>query len=221
MQSDWPLLKCQQTLTKKCPLCYCHEGKIQFKLINILIRKFQMLIIFGIHLPHYHVVNKITFNHILLSEVQKSETTNWIKCFFIWNHMLSIIKFEFKVELKCEQEFLNAFLQNGTLCYIYSPSCCSKPVFTKNLVSFFFYSNLLFLYYIIDTFTCWKLCSSKVENSEEKTRRLRIRSSAEFLYSMTCVVICSHRRSPLSHFYRVSYRQNWRRDFYRLRQNIK
>ncbi len=42
---------------------------------------------------------------------------------------------------------------------------------------------------------CWKLCSSKVENSEEKTRRLRIRSSAEFLYSMTCVVICSHRRS--------------------------
>ncbi len=59
---------------------------------------------------------------------------------------------------------------------------------------------------------CWKLCSSKVENSEEKTRRLRIRSSAEFLYSMTCVVICSHRRSPLSHFYRVSYRYFWRRD---------
>ncbi len=61
-------------------------------------------------------------------------------------------------------------------------------------------------------FNCWKLCSSKVENSEEKTRRLRIGSSAEFLYSMTCVVICSHRRSHLSHFYRVSYRQNWRRD---------
>ncbi len=59
---------------------------------------------------------------------------------------------------------------------------------------------------------CWKLCSSKVENSEEKTRRLRIRSSAEFLYSMTCVVICSHRRSHLSHFYRVSYRYFWRRD---------
>ncbi len=47
---------------------------------------------------------------------------------------------------------------------------------------------------------CWKLCSSKVENSEEKTRRLRIRSSAEFLYSMTCVVICSHRRSHLKSF---------------------
>ncbi len=61
----------------------------------------------------------------------------------------------------------------------------------------------------------------KCRNSEEKTRRLRIGLSAEFLYSMTCVVICSHRRSPLSHFYRVSYRQNWRRSFYRLRQNIK
>ncbi len=65
---------------------------------------------------------------------------------------------------------------------------------------------------------CWKLCSSKVENSEEKTRRLRIGSSAEFLYSMTCVVICSHRRSPLSHFYRVSYRYFWRRDSKRWRQ---
>ncbi len=52
----------------------------------------------------------------------------------------------------------------------------------------------------------------KCRNSEEKTRRLRIGSSAEFLYSMTCVVICSHRRSPLSHFYRVSYRYFWRRD---------
>ncbi len=52
----------------------------------------------------------------------------------------------------------------------------------------------------------------KCRNSEEKTRRLRIRSSAEFLYSMTCVVICSHRRSHLSHFYRVSYRYFWRRD---------
>ncbi len=28
-------------------------------------------------------------------------------------------------------------------------------------------------------------------------------------------------KSLLSNFYRVSYRQNWRRDFYRLRQNIK
>ncbi len=68
---------------------------------------------------------------------------------------------------------------------------------------------------------CCKLCSSKVENSEEKTRRLRIGLSAEFLYSMTCLVICSHRKSLLSNFYRVSYRQNWRRGFYRLRQNIK
>ncbi len=40
----------------------------------------------------------------------------------------------------------------------------------------------------------------KCRNSEEKTRRLRIRSSAEFLYSMTCVVICSHRRSHLKSF---------------------
>ncbi len=40
----------------------------------------------------------------------------------------------------------------------------------------------------------------KCRNSEEKTRRLRIGSSAEFLYSMTCVVICSHRRSPLKSF---------------------
>ncbi len=40
----------------------------------------------------------------------------------------------------------------------------------------------------------------KCRNSEEKTRRLRIGSSAEFLYSMTCVVICSHRRSHLKSF---------------------
>ncbi len=32
---------------------------------------------------------------------------------------------------------------------------------------------------------------------------------------------CSHRNLILSNFYRVSYRQNWRRDFLRLRQNIK
>ncbi len=40
----------------------------------------------------------------------------------------------------------------------------------------------------------------KCRNSEEKTRRLRIGLSAEFLYSMTCVVICSHRRSHLKSF---------------------
>ncbi len=45
-----------------------------------------------------------------------------------------------------------------------------------------------------------KLCSSKVENSEEKTRRLRIGLSAEFLYSMTCLVVCSHRKSHLKSF---------------------
>ncbi len=32
---------------------------------------------------------------------------------------------------------------------------------------------------------------------------------------------CSHRNLILSNFYRVSYRQNWKRDFLRLRQNIK
>ncbi len=53
----------------------------------------------------------------------------------------------------------------------------------------------------------------KCRNSEEKTRRLRIGSSAEFLYSMTCVVICSHRKSHLKSFLQGSYRQNWRRDF--------
>ncbi len=72
----------------------------------------------------------------------------------------------------------------------------------------------------MDVFWCPRIRKQGVENfvllkcrnSEEKTRRLRIRSSAEFLYSMTCVVICSHRRSHLSHFYRVSYRYFWRRD---------
>ncbi len=66
------------------------------------------------------------------------------------------------------------------------------PVFSVTW-SFRHYSKMLI-------WCCWKLCSSKVENSEEKTRRLRIRSSAEFLYSMTCVVICSHRRSHLKSF---------------------
>ncbi len=69
---------------------------------------------------------------------------------------------------------------------------------------------------------CWKLCSSKVENSEEKTRRLRIRSSAEFLYSMTCVVICSHRRSPLKSFLQgIFIVRIGGGTFFRLRQNIK
>ncbi len=69
---------------------------------------------------------------------------------------------------------------------------------------------------------CWKLCSSKVENSEEKTRRLRIRSSAEFLYSMTCVVICSHRRSHLQSFLQgIFIGRIGGGTFWRLGQNIK
>ncbi len=86
-----------------------------------------------------------------------------------------------------------------------------KEVLNK-VVIFVFFAHKNLLWSFIKLRLCWKLCSSKVENSEEKTRRLRIRSSAEFLYSMTCVVICSHRRSHLSHFYRVSYRSFWRRD---------
>ncbi len=69
---------------------------------------------------------------------------------------------------------------------------------------------------------CWKLCSSKVENSEEKTRRLRIGLSAEFLYSMTCVVICSHRRSHLKSFLQgIFIVRIGGGTFFRLRQNIK
>ncbi len=61
-----------------------------------------------------------------------------------------------------------------------------------------------------------------VENSEEKTRRLRIGSSAEFLYSMTCVVICSHRRSHLKSFLQgIFIVRIGGGTFFRLRQNIK
>ncbi len=62
----------------------------------------------------------------------------------------------------------------------------------------------------------------KCRNSEEKTRRLRIRSSAEFLYSMTCVVICSHRRSHLKSFLQgIFIVRIGGGTFFRLRQNIK
>ncbi len=62
----------------------------------------------------------------------------------------------------------------------------------------------------------------KCRNSEEKTRRLRIRSPAEFLYSMTCVVICSHRRSHLKSFLQgIFIVRIGGGTFFRLRQNIK
>ncbi len=62
----------------------------------------------------------------------------------------------------------------------------------------------------------------KCRNSEEKTRRLRIRSSAEFLYSMTCVVICGHRRSHLKSFLQgIFIVRIGGGTFFRLRQNIK
>ncbi len=54
-----------------------------------------------------------------------------------------------------------------------------------------------------------------------KCRKLRIERPGDFgwivsriSYSMTCLVICSHRKiSSSSHFTGYSYRQNWRRDF--------
>ncbi len=62
----------------------------------------------------------------------------------------------------------------------------------------------------------------KCRNSEEKTRRLRIGLSAEFLYSMTCVVICSHRRSHLKSFLQgIFIVRIGGGTFFRLRQNIK
>ncbi len=62
----------------------------------------------------------------------------------------------------------------------------------------------------------------KCRNSEEKTRRLRIGLSAEFLYSMTCVVICSHRKSHLKSFLQgIFIVRIGGGTFFRLRQNIK
>ncbi len=69
-----------------------------------------------------------------------------------------------------------------------------------------------------------------VENSVLlKCRKLRredqetsdwIVSRISLFYDMSLVSVVIE-NLLLSHFYRVSYRQNWRRGFWRLRQNIK
>ncbi len=60
---------------------------------------------------------------------------------------------------------------------------------------------------------CRKLRREDQETSDWNVSRI--------LYSMTCLVICSHRKSHLKSFLQGSYRQNWRRDFLELEVETK
>ncbi len=84
------------------------------------------------------------------------------------------------------------------------------------LIAAFGSSALLSLHGVVNCFLlkCRKLRREDQETSDWIVSRIS-------LLRTQALGNCSHRNLILSNFYRVSYRQNWRRDFWRLRQNIK